>query len=155
MDLLVAVVPRALRVSAVPAGRPLVLPSGLVGLGAGAVVPADPRIHLLVGAPPLVVAPVDVVRRRPGYLATAARNLHRVVRRNGALLLPVFWLPWVGLYIWYRALRRTVCGNPWMYLLFGGYGLGVRVDGGGSPHGGVMVVPDCVLPLPRLVVHQL
>ena len=61
-----------------------------------------------------------------GYLAAAAGAAYIVGSPEWGLLLPVFWLPWVGLYIWYRALRRP-WWQPWMYLLFGGYTVWVFV----------------------------
>jgi hypothetical protein len=55
-----------------------------------------------------------------GYLVGAAGAAYAVGDPKWGLLLPVFWLPWVGLYVWYRALRQP-WWRPWMLLLFAGY----------------------------------
>jgi len=55
-----------------------------------------------------------------GYLVAAAGAAYVVGAPEWGLLLPVFWLPWAGLYVWYRALRRP-WWKPWMYLLFAAY----------------------------------
>ena len=49
-----------------------------------------------------------------GYVAVAAGASYIVAAPEWGLLFPVFWLPWVGLWLWYRA-RLQPWWKPWMY----------------------------------------
>lgn len=49
-----------------------------------------------------------------GHLVGAAVAMYVVGAPEWGLLFPVFWLPWAGLYLWYRAVRRP-WWQPWMW----------------------------------------
>ncbi|OFW63735.1 MAG: hypothetical protein A2135_11900 [Actinobacteria bacterium RBG_16_67_15] len=55
-----------------------------------------------------------------GYLAVAGGVVYVVGAPKWGLLFPVFWLPWVGLWLWYRG-RLQPWWRPWMYALVLGY----------------------------------
>ncbi len=55
-----------------------------------------------------------------GYLAALLVGSLIVRAPEWGLLFPLFWLPWVGFYMWFRALRQP-WWHRWMYLLFGAY----------------------------------
>ncbi|MBI4885224.1 MAG: hypothetical protein HY826_14335 [Actinobacteria bacterium] len=61
-----------------------------------------------------------------GYLLAAGIAAVIVGNPEWGLLFPVFWLPWVGLYVWYRA-RRQPWWQPWMFLLFAGFAAWILV----------------------------
>lgn len=77
--------------------------------------------------PWLVLVPAATwwwARRRPwwqswmyyavgGYLVVAAAATYIVGTPEWGLLLPVFWLPWVGLWVWHRGMRQP-WWRPWM-----------------------------------------
>ncbi len=55
-----------------------------------------------------------------GYLAVAAGAAYVVAAPEWGLLFGWFWLPWVGLWLWYRA-RLQPWWSPWMLGLVLGY----------------------------------
>jgi hypothetical protein len=57
-----------------------------------------------------------------GYLVVALTAMYVVGAPEWGLLWGVLWLPWVGLYVWYRGRRQPWWRN-WMYAAFGIYGL--------------------------------
>jgi hypothetical protein len=55
-----------------------------------------------------------------GYLAALAAGMILVGAPEWGLLLPLFWVPWVGFYLWFRGARQPWF-QPWMWLAFAGY----------------------------------
>jgi hypothetical protein len=55
-----------------------------------------------------------------GYLVALGVVTYVVGDPEWGLLFPLYWLPWVGFYVWYRA-RRQPWWKPWMYLTFLAY----------------------------------
>ncbi|MBI5157292.1 MAG: hypothetical protein HZA58_04675 [Acidimicrobiia bacterium] len=54
------------------------------------------------------------------YLAALVVGMVVVAAPEWGLLFPLFWLPWVGLWFWYRG-RRRAWFRPWMWGLGTGY----------------------------------
>lgn len=55
-----------------------------------------------------------------GYLVALALGMILVGAPEWGLLLPLFWVPWVGFYLWFRGARQA-WWRPWMWLFFAGY----------------------------------
>ena len=51
-----------------------------------------------------------------GYLVVAGGAAFIVGAPEWGVLFPLFWLPWVGLWFWYRG-RRQAWFRPWMWIL--------------------------------------
>jgi hypothetical protein len=60
------------------------------------------------------------------YLVAAAGAAYVVGSPDWGLLFGVFWLPWVAIWLWFRA-RLQPWWRPWMFVIVAGYVAGVLV----------------------------